>query len=158
MGRRYSVSSENIAVSAAQDLLQIKGASGKMLRIRSLSVGATDTTEPTAQQLELRVRFLPATVTDGSGGSTATPRKYDAGDAAASFTCLTNNTTPAATNGTAAILEEWGVHIANGLIWVFPDAETPIVGPSEAVVFELLSTVTGTVHLSVKASVEELGG
>lgn len=158
MGRRYSVSSENISLSAAQDLLQIKGAAGKILRIRSITLGATDTSEPTAQQLQLRCRFLPATVTDGSGGSSATPRKFDAGDAAASFTCLTNNTTPATTNGTAAILGEWGVHVANGIIWIFPDAETPIVGPSEAFVFELLSTVTGTVHGSTSATVEELGG
>ena len=158
MGRRYSVSTEAVAVSAAQDLLQIKGATGKILRIRSISVGATDTTEPTAQQLELRCRFLPATVTDGSGGTTPTPRPYDAGDSAASFTAKANNTTPATSSGTVAILEEWGVHIANGLIWVFPDAETPIVGPSESFTFELLSTVTGTVHLSTKATVEELGG
>lgn len=158
MGRRYSVSFEGVAVSAAQDLLQIKGATGKILRIRSISVGATDTAEPTAQQLELRCRFLPATVTDGSGGSTPTPRRFDPGDAAASFTALANNTTQATTSGTAAILGEWGVHIANGLIWIFPDAETPIVGPSESFVWELLSTVTGTVHLSGSATVEELGG
>lgn len=158
MGRRYSVSTEAVAVSAAQDLAEIKGASGKICRIRRVRVGATDTTLPTAQMLELRCRFLPATVTPGSGGSSPTPRKYDAGDAAASFTAGANNTTPAASGGTAVILEEWGVHIYAGLDWTFADADTPVVGPSESFTFELLSTVTGTVHLSMTVEVEEIGG
>ncbi len=158
MGRRYQVSTEGVAVSAAQDLAQIIGAAGKILRIRRVHVGATDTTEPTAQQLELRCRFLPATVTNGSGGTSPTPRLFDPGDAAASFTAKANNTTPATSSGTAVILEEWGCHIANGWTWIWPDAETPIVGPSESFTFELLSTVTGTVHLSMSVSVEELGG
>lgn len=158
MGRRYSVSTDNVAVSAAQDLAQIIGASGKILRVRSVSVGATDTTEPTAQQLQLRCRFLGATVTNGSGGSSPTPKPFDPGDAAASFTAKANNTTPATSSGTVNVLAAWGVHIANGLIWIWPDAETPIIGPSESFTFELESTVTGTVHLSMSVTVEELGG
>jgi hypothetical protein len=155
MGRRYQVSTEGVLVAAAQDLAQIIGASGKILRIRRVHVGATDTTEPTAQQLELRCQFLTG-VTNGSGGSSPTPRPFDAGDAAASFTAKANSTTPA--TGTAVTLEEWGCHIANGWTWVWPDAETPIVGPSESFVFGLLSTVSGTVHLSMSVTVEELGG
>src|SRR4051794_5105874 len=104
MPRIYTVSFENVSVSAAQDLLQIKGASNKVLRILRRWVSATDTTIPTAQMLRLRERFLPATVTDGSGGSTPTPAKRDQGDAAATFTALANNTTPATTNGTAVVL------------------------------------------------------
>jgi hypothetical protein len=156
MSRIYSVTFENVAVSAAQDLLQIKGASGKMLRILRRWVGATDTTIPTAQMLRLRERFLPATVTDGSGGSTPSPIKHDNGDAAASFTALANSTTQATTNGTAAVLYTAGVHIFNGFDDIHDDP--PLVGPSQSYVFELLSTVTGTVHLSGGVEVEELGG
>lgn len=156
MGRIYRVTFEQVAVSAAQDLFEIKGAAGKMLRILHRWVGSTDTTLPTAQMLALRERFLPATVTDGSGGSTPTPQKTDPGDAAASFTALANNTTKATTNGTAVILWESGVHIYNG----YDDTlEAPYpIGPSEAYVMELLSTVTGTVHLSGGVEVEEIGG
>lgn len=156
MPRTYVVSFHQVAVSAAQDLLQIKGAAGKTLRILEVNVGASDTNAPTSQMLSFRCRFLPATVTDGSGGSTSTPRLIDAGDAAASFTCLINNTTPATTSGTAAVLREDTCHVFNGFSYPFP--RPPIVGPSESFTFELLSTVTGTVHLSGGALVEETGG
>lgn len=156
MPREYTVGFENILVSAAQDLLQIKGATGKILRILRVAVAAVDSTAPTSQQARLRCRFLPTTVTDGSGGSTSTPRPLDPGDAAASFTCLINNTTPATTNGTAAILETNGCNIFAGYDYAFP--KPPIIGPSESFTFELLSTVSGTVHMSGVALVEELGG
>jgi hypothetical protein len=158
MARRYSVSTENVAVSAAQDLAQILGAAGKILKIKRCHVGATDTTLVTAQSLRLRASFLPTTVTNGSGGSTPTPRPIDPGDAAASFTAKANNTTIATTNGTETTLETWGVHIFQGLDHVFPAGAEPTIGPSESFVFELLSTVSGTVHMSMTVEVEEHGG
>ncbi len=155
MSRIYSVTFENVSVSAAQDLLQIKGASNKMLRILRRWVGATDTTIPTGQMLRLRERVLPATVTDGSGGSTPTPAKHDQGDAAASFTALANNTTPATTNGTASVQYAMGCHIFNGFDDIHDDP--PTIAPTSSYVFELLSTVTGAVHLSGGVEVEEIG-
>ena len=160
MGRVYKVlfgdAVGGVAVTAAQDMLQITGAAGKMLRILHRWVGASDTNIVTAQAIQLRERILPATVTNGSGGSTPTIYKTDLGDAAASFTALANSTTKATTSGTAAEIYSTGVHIWNGFDedWDSP----PPVGPSEAYVFELLSTVSGTVHLSGGVEVEEIGG
>lgn len=156
MPRRYAVAFENVAVSAAQDLFQIKGAAGKMLKIIAIKLGATNTTLPTAQMLQTRGRFLPVTVTDGSGGSTPTPRPLDPGDAAASFTALANNTTKATSTGTVTVQHEAGVHIYAGEDYTFPDP--PCVGPSETFVYELLSTVSGTCNFSGKVIVEEIGG
>lgn len=158
MARRYTVATENVAVSAAQDLMQVAGATGKTVRIKRCFVGATDTTLVTAQSLRLRCRFLPATVTNGSGGSTPTFQKVDPGDAAASVTALANNTTQATTSGTAVVLQDIGVHIFAGWDFTFPTGAEPVVGPSESFTFELLSTVTGTVHLSTTVEVEESGG
>ena len=158
MGRRYRVTFEGVGVSAAQDLVQITGASGKMMLILRHWVGCTDTSLATGQMLELRARFLPATVTVGSGGTTGiTPSKNDPGDAAcSSSTCATNNTTPATTNGTAVKLYENGCHLYQGDNWRYDSP--PVIGPSEAFVFELLSTVSGTVHLSGGVEIEEMGG
>ena len=156
MPRTYAVTFEQIAVSSAQDLVQVKGAAGKVLRILRIFSAATDTTAPTNQQLSLRARYLPATVTDGSGGSSDTPRPMDPGDAAASFTALINNTVKATTSGTAAVLEENACNVFSGFDYMFP--RPPIIGPSESFVFELLSTVSGTVHLSGGVLVEELAG
>jgi hypothetical protein len=49
-----------------------------------------------------------------------------------------------------------GCGIFSGYDYEFPNP--PVIGPSEAFVFELLSTVTGTVHLSGGVRVEEIGG
>jgi hypothetical protein len=156
MPRVYKIMFEDVAVSAAQDLVQVKGAAGKIARVVRAWVGATDTTAPTAQQLKIRCRFLPATVTDGSGGTTPTVSKVDPGDAAASITALANNTTKATTSGTAIVLDQAGVHIFSG--YDMPFLNRPPIGPSESFVFELLSTVSGTVHLSGGVEVEEMGG
>lgn len=155
MSRIYSVTFENVSVSAAQDLVQIKGASNKVLRILRRWVNATDTSIPTGQMLRLRERVLPATVTDGSGGSTPTPVKHDQGDAAASFTALANSTTQATTNGTAVVIYATGCHVYNG----FDDVhdEPPTVIPTASYVFELLGAPSGTVHLSGGVEVEEIG-
>lgn len=156
MGRTYSVTFENVAVSAQQDLLEIKGASGKMLRILRIWVASVDSSLPTGQMLPLRARFLPATVTDGSGGSTPTPRRLDAGDSAASFTALANNTSQASSSGTAVVVEENGQHVFSPYDYAFP--RPPVVGPSEAFTFELNGAPSGTIHLSGGALVEEIGG
>lgn len=160
MGRIYKVpfgdSTGGVTVSAAQDLLQIKGATGKMLRILHCNVCAVDTVAPTSQMLQLRGRILPATVSDGSGGSTPTIYKADPGDAAASFTALANNTSKATTSGTPVETFVTGVYIWN--VFDLEDEAPYPVGPSESFVFELLSTVAGTVHLSGYVTVEEIGG
>lgn len=155
MGRRYRVMFPNITVSAAQDLLQIKGATGKMVKILRHWLGATNQS-PTNQQLQLRSRFLPATVTDGTGGGTPTIEKTDPGDPAASFTALRNNTGKATTSGTAIVTYEDGCNVFAGNNWDY--ATPPPIGPSESFVLELVAAPTGTLALSGGVEVEETGG
>jgi hypothetical protein len=155
MARAYKVSIEQILVAAAQDLLQISGAAGKMLRVLAVRWSCTDTTLATAQQLATRCRVLPATVTNGAGGGTPNVSRMDPGDAAASFTALANNTGKATTSGTPQVVLESGDYLNAGLDHPFP--KPPPVGPTSAFVFELLSVPSGTVHLSAEALVEEIG-
>ncbi len=155
MSRMYSVSFTAVGVSAAQDLFEIVGAAGKVLRIIDVSLADIDTSEPTNQQLSLRCRLLPATVSSGSGGSAPTPQPFDPGDAAASFTAKANSTSKATTSGTASIVRTDGCNIAAG--YAFPFAAPPIVIPSTSFVFELLSTVSGTCTMSGTCTVEEIG-
>ena len=155
MPRVYNVNFEDVAVAAAQDLVLIVGAAGKQLKIRKIWAAFTNTSLPTAQGLKFRGRFLPTTVTNGSGGAAATPRPVDPGDAAATFTARVNDTTKATTSGTATIQEEGGGHVYNPYERVF--GAPPQVGPSQAFVFELLSTPSGTLNLSGGVEVEEAG-
>jgi hypothetical protein len=157
MGRIYRITFEQVATTGPVDLVSIKGASGKLLRILHRWVGCTDTTIPTAQMLAIRERFASATLTLGSGG-TASPTiaALDPGDAAASFTAHTNDTSKATTSGAFTTIFDTGVHLFNGY-----DDETDVpnpIGPNEGYVFELLSTPSGTVHLSGGVTVEEIGG
>jgi hypothetical protein len=155
MGRMYTVSFENVTISAAQDLIAVKGSTGKTCKVKRVWVGASNTALQTAQHLRLRCRYLPATVTAGSGGSAPTPAPLDPGDAAAAFTARANDTTPATTSGTAVVLMAQGVHNYAGLDFTFPTP--PVVGLNEQFVFELLSTVSGTCAFSGGAEVEETG-
>lgn len=158
MPRQYTVIFENVAVSAAQDLFQILGAAGKILKIKRLIIEATNTALVTAQSLQIRCQFLPVTVTNGSGGSSPTPRPMDPGDSAASFTAKANNTTPASSSGTTTTLLERGPHIYAGLDHKWDPGTEPTIGPSESFTAGLLSTVSGTVNLSGTIFVEEHGG
>ena len=159
MGRRYIVPFDSVSMTQAQDLVQVKGAAGKILKIvRQWGKPADGNTLPAAQNLRFRGRFLPATVTDGSGGAAAVIGALDPGDAAASFTAKINNTTKATTSGTAVILETGGEHEWNGYERVWDKAAQPTIGPSESWVFELLNAPSGTVVMSGGVEVEEIGG
>ena len=157
MPRRYNVTFDGVAVTLPQDLVTVYGAAGKMLRILRCWVGATNTTAPTDQQIQLRMRYLPVTLTNGTGGTAPTPSRTDPGDAAASFTARVNDmTTKTSSSGTVVIVEANGANIKGGYDTMLP--APPYIGPSEAFVFELLSTVSGTVNLSGGVLVEEMGG
>jgi hypothetical protein len=160
IGRRYILPIPPATVAAAQDLAQFNGAAGKVYRIISQSIGCTDTTIATGQMLSLRARYLPATVTNGSGGTgSLTPSAVDPGDAACSSAGnLINSTTKAITGGTAVILFEGSCHLYQGHYKNYENEDAcPILIPSTAFVFELLSTVSGTVNLSGELVVEEIG-
>lgn len=157
MGRVYTVSFKNVTISAAQDLVALKGSTGKTCKLRRLWLKMNDTTLQTAQGLRLNVKYGSATVTLGSGGSAPTPRPVDPGDAAASFTCRVNDTTPGTSSGSFVDLTPDGGHNYAGFDYTWPKGEEPVFGLSEGVIFELLSTVSGTCNYSGGATVEETG-
>jgi hypothetical protein len=158
MPRIYKVSFSNVLVAAAQDLVLVTGATGKLMKILRHNIACSNVSLAVGQNLSLRSRFLPATVTVGSGGTTGiTPSKTDPGDAVcSSTTCGTNNTTQSTTNGTAIVLYTGGCHLYNGELHRY-DCPPPI-GPSEAFVFELLNVLSGTVNLSGWVEFSEEGG
>lgn len=149
------MSFENVLVAAVQDLVSLKGSSGKTCRVLRVWVGATDTTLQTAQSLRLNVKYSNATITLGSGGTVPTPTMVDPGDTAAAYTAHVNDTTQATTSGAFTKIVSQGVHNYAG--WDWPFKTPPVFGLNEGIVFELLSTVSGTCHFSGGAEVEETG-
>jgi len=156
MPRIYTASWKFVTIAAAQDLVSLKGSSGKICRLRAVLIAMNDTTLQTAQGLRLNVKYGSATVTLGSGGSAPTPRPHDPGDAAASFTCRVNDTTPATTSGAFTDITPAGGHNYGGFRYRWMDA-FPLFGLNTGIIFELNSTVSGTCNFSGFAEVEELG-
>lgn len=155
MPREYSVSFEKVSITAVQDLVTILGATGKMCRVKRCTIIDVESTAPTNEQLALRFRILPATVSAGSGGSMPTPRPFDPGDAAATFTAHANDTSKTTTSGTAEIVEEGGCNVFGGYDYFFP--YPPLIGPTSAGVFELITAPSVTIICSGTVVVEEMG-
>ena len=156
MPRTYSITFKNVAISAAQDLVSLKGSTGKVCKVNRVWLNMNDTTLQNAQGLKLNVKYSSATITLGSGGTAPTPRPYDPGDAAASFTCRVNDTTPATTSGAFVDITPLGGHNYGGVNWNYGD-KGPYFGLNEGVVFELASTVSGTCTFSGGVEVTEVG-
>lgn len=155
MGRVYTASFKNVTIAAAQDLISLKGSTGKTCKVLRAWLQMNDTTIQTAQGFRLNIKYASATLTQGSGGSTPTPRPLDPGDAAASFTAHANDTTPATTSGAFTDLNPGGGHNYGGFDLSFKNP--PAFGLNEGIVFELLSTVSGTCNYSGGVEVEETG-
>jgi hypothetical protein len=156
MSRIGRVTFEQIACSTFTDLVEISPVAPRMIRVLHRWVGCTDNNIPAAQMFALRERYLPATVTHGSGGSTPQVGSLDPGDPLTTATIRCNSTAKATTSATAVILWEDGAHLYNG----YDDAlDEPYVIPAGAAyVFELLTAFSPAVHLSGGVTFEEIGG
>lgn len=154
MGRVYSLSFSDVAVAAAQDLLIAQASASVPIAIHSVTLSQKTLTSWEAKGVLLR--RVPATVTLGSGGSTPTPRPMNAGDTAAGGTYHANDTTPATSGGTIVDLhsEEW--NFLNGLFWLPPPEDRPIIRVSEAFTVKLVTAPSGSMTASGTLVFEEL--
>lgn len=158
MSRRYTIEEPAFTAVANMNLIEIKGASGKVLSVVRWWWRPTDNTLATAQVLYTRCRLLPATVTDATGSPNASPSivPNDGGDASATATALTKGTTQASTNGTARVYDSAGAHIYNGYDQQIEEGIT--VKSGEAFVFELVSgSVQNSPGITVGAEFDEIG-
>jgi hypothetical protein len=155
MSRTYTVSTNAVVGAAAMDLALIIGAAGKVLRVKRIECASTDAAAPTSGEMNFKCVYLPATVTNGTGGTAPTPAKQDQGDAAATFTARANDTSAATTNGTAVTIWSGAAHVLTGLDYSF--VSPPTVNPSTAFQFVLITLPSGTIHVDMCVTVEEIG-
>lgn len=118
MPRIYSVSFENVAVTASQDFFEISPADDHPVVLLGMNIDQFTDVGDAAEEM-LRYKIIRGHATSGSGGSAPTPRPMDPGDAAASFAAEVNNTTIAST-GTAIDLMAGAFNIRSGLFVMFP--------------------------------------
>jgi hypothetical protein len=106
--------------------------------------------------LRVRLRYLPSTVTSGSGGGAGTLKPFVPGDAAATITGRTNDTTQASTSGTAVDLWDDAWNTINGFLWVPPvPSRPPVIGLSGAFIVSL-DTAPSSIVANGSVTVEEL--
>lgn len=152
-GRLYAVTVDAVAVSAAQDIINLTATSGMAFKVRSIFCGQKTLT--TAEMKQVRCTRFPATVSAGSGGSAATPRPLRNGDPAATVTARINDTTGMTTSGTEIPVYADVWHFLNGFFWA-PEDNGPIVAPSQGFAFELPTAPSGSMTVSATIIFEEL--
>jgi hypothetical protein len=153
-GRIYTVGFQNVTISAVQDMISITVGTSKIVAILSVNIGQVTATSVANQRI--RLRYLPVTVTAGSGGSAVTPRPFVSGDAAVTVTARQNDTVQATTSGTAVDLWDDQWNVVNGFLWVPPvPSRPPVIGISGAFIVSL-DTAPSSLVTNCSVTLEEL--
>lgn len=157
LGRIYTVSFENVAVTASQDFFEITPADDKPCIVHALYL-ANLTDFGDAQEEGLRLKIIRGHATSGSGGSAPTPRPMNPSDAAAGFASEVNNTTIASA-GTGVDLHCDGWNIRVPYVWIPTPEMRPIVtqGAGTTLVVRLMAAPADSVTMSGTLYVEEQG-
>lgn len=149
MPRIYTVTIAAVSVSAAQDLFELDPAADHPIEIVGIDLGQTSSTT----QENLGLSIIRGHTTSGSAGTSATPAKLDAGDAAASFAAEINNTT-IASSGTAVTLLTTAWNLLSGYAnWWHDPATRPKAAGAELLVVRITApaaarTVRGTIWVA----------
>lgn len=154
-GRLYTMGFQNVSVAAVQDLLAVYAGATRMFGVHSVSLGQI--TGATVGFSRIRHRFMPATVTSGSGGAAGVVNKTQVGDAAATITGRTNDTTQATTSGTAVDLVDEIWNLVNGYVWYPPIPGRPFVVPLSGAYIISVDSVPATMVCSGVITLEEIG-
>lgn len=118
----FSAVIDEVTVSAVQDLFHLKAGAGSPIIIHSLAISQRGMTA--AEALRVRLKRQTGTVTQGSGGSTSTPKFLGPTSVSSGVTVHANDTTQASA-GTIDTLVADTWQLLNGLIWI-PVPETRI--------------------------------
>lgn len=155
MSEIFTVVCENVSVTAVQDVLAVYAASTKKLQLLGVEIAANGQT--TVGNYPFRVRYLPATVTAGSGGASVTPHNVNPNGAAISATARRNDITQAVTGGTAVD------YIASQFNPIIGYYNTPPVQPGDEPKVDLsgalvlsLDAIAGTLGISATIWLREI--
>jgi len=153
-GRVYTMGFQNVTLGAVQDALAVYAGASKVFAVLSVNLGQI--TGTSVANLRVRLRYLPATVTAGSGGTAGVLKPFVAGDAAATITGRINDTTQASSSGTAVDLWDDVWNTVNGFLWVPPvPSRPPVIGLSGAFIVSL-DTAPSSLISSGSVTLEEL--
>lgn len=150
LGRMYSGSFGGVTVSAAQDLFQVKSASGKITRIHEVII--TQDTSETSEQLPFQMHRVS---TDGTGGATPNAAQLDPGDPPFNGVIEINNT-GRATAISGSVLRREGQNILAGIHWLFTPETRPVISPEGIVVVGIETAPATALTMSGTIILEEI--
>lgn len=156
MGRVYTVSFTEVAVTVAVDVFEITPADDKPCKVLGLFIGQSSEFGDAAAEV-IPYRVIRGFTSSGSGGTSTTPRPLGPDDTAAGFTCETNNTT-VATTGTTNDLHADTFNVAVGeKLWLPDGCEWRVNQANTTLVVRLGNAPADSIDLSGTLYVEELG-
>jgi len=160
MGRIYTISYAGTLTNAGgnADLLELLPADDKPTKLLGWIIGAySDAGDAAAEQVNVTVLRLPATVTTGNG-TAVTPASLDAtNNVAYGGTAECNGATVATTSGSAVTLMElaWTIQASPWEFW-FPEPKlVPVVRQGEGLIVRHSSTVADDVSVALTFFIEE---
>ena len=142
-GRSYTIRVAPTAVSAPLDFMEIVPASNKPVIIERVVLTPMDS--ETNQQVQVTVKYLPATFTSGSGGSVPTVQSTNPADAASAFTVEAFNTTRATTSGTVGYHANEGYPSQGGFEYLPDVARRPKCTSVGAIVIGIEESMAGAI-------------
>lgn len=153
MGRVYSASFEEVAVTAAQDLFEVVAPADAAVKVRSVTITqSSDAGDAQAEMLPILIHRGTAT---GTGGSVVTPSPLSEGDAAFGGVVEANNTTQSV-EGTFLHAEAFNVQI--GFYYLPPPEDRVEVSPSQLFIVELQAAPSDSLTMNGTVVFEEIGG
>lgn len=156
MGRIYTATFSEIAVTAIQDIFELVAPADAIVKIHRIELGQRSDVGDAAEEI-LLVQLTSGHTTSGSSGAAVTPVPREFGDAAFGGTVERNNTTQAV-DGTIVEHHNWVWNIRGPFDRVFTPEEMPIISPSRRCCIELPVAPADSLTMSGTITFEEIGG
>lgn len=155
--RVYAVTLAAEAETAAIDWFELITGTTSSIMLLALDIGqTTETGDAMEEQINWYVKRFTGAYTSGSGGNTGVARTpLHPGDAAATFTAESSNTTKA-TGGTSVDLWRSSFNLRSGLQMIWTPETAPQIAISSAMVIGFENTPADSVTWSGTAIVGEL--
>jgi hypothetical protein len=164
MPRMYTIPFSAVAITAAQDLWEVKVGTNQAVELHGFTLSQTsDPASADAEILRLTIKRGSGTITSGSGGSTLTAAnvpKTDQGDADTGLTVELNNTTRAVVgSGALQIMHEDAWQEISGAFNYLPTPEMRYwFGPADYIIVGLETAPADSITVSGVMYVKEYGG
>lgn len=152
-GRIYTVGFLDVAVTAAQDAVEILVPTAQVIEILRVELTQkSDYGDAAAEGASFTL--VRATGSSGSGGTSATPAKHRDGDAASGCTCEVNNTSKATTR---TVIIPRAFNVQAGDIWVPTLDERIFIRAAHFFCVDLIAAPADSLTMSGYVTFAELG-